>query len=127
MTIAIGVNDPGAVTGNARGGLTMRKSPAGSHQWPASLLPATPNRARRFTTRVREVGIRAAVGVPIIVDGSVWASRPLHSPINGRQGSVGEDTIELAARLDAELGENLAQVVLDGTRADEQADANLRI
>ena len=123
MTIAIGVNDPGAVTGNARGGLTMRKS----QEWPASLLPATPNRARRFTTRVREVGIRAAVGVPIIVDGSVWASRPLHSPINGRQGSVGEDTIELAARLDAELGENLAQVVLDGTRADEQADANLRI
>jgi hypothetical protein len=35
------------------------------------LLPATPNRARRFTARVREVAIRAAVGVPIIVDGSV--------------------------------------------------------
>jgi hypothetical protein len=35
------------------------------------LLPATPNRARRFTARVREVGFRAAVGVPIIVDGSV--------------------------------------------------------
>jgi len=35
------------------------------------LLPANPDRARRFTARVREVGFRAAVGVPIIVDGSV--------------------------------------------------------
>jgi hypothetical protein len=34
--------------------------------------------------------------------------------------SVGQDTIELAARLDAELGEHFAQVVLDGARADEQ-------
>ena len=41
--------------------------------------------------------------------------------------SVGQDTIELAARLDAELGEHFAQVVLDGARADEQADADLRI
>ena len=32
-----------------------------------------------------------------------------------------QDAVELAARGDVELGEDLAQVVLDGTGADEQA------
>ena len=39
----------------------------------------------------------------------------------------GQDAVELAARGDAELGEDLAQVVLDGVRADEQPGADLRV
>jgi hypothetical protein len=109
MTIAIGVNDPGAVTGNTRGGLTLRKSPqlevtSGLRR----CCPPTPNRARRFTARVREVGFRAAEGVPIIVDGSVLGFAGVAQSDQRSAGPVGQDTIELAARLDTELGENLA-------------------
>jgi hypothetical protein len=35
--------------------------------------------------------------------------------------------VELAARADAELGEHLAQVVLDRARADEQPGADFRV
>jgi hypothetical protein len=38
---------------------------------------------------VREVGIRAAAGVPIVVDGSVLGFAAATSPINGRQGQSG--------------------------------------
>src|SRR6185312_13495992 len=40
---------------------------------------------------------------------------------------AGQDAVELAARGDAELGEDLAQVVLDRVCADEQTGADLRI
>jgi hypothetical protein len=40
---------------------------------------------------------------------------------------VWRDAAELAARADAKLGEDLAQVVLDRTRAEEQPGADLRI
>src|SRR5260370_26948929 len=39
----------------------------------------------------------------------------------------GQSAMELATGADAELGEDLAQVVLDGARADEQPGADLRI
>jgi ferredoxin-NADP reductase len=39
--------------------------------------------------------------------------------------AAGQDAVELAARGDAELGEDLAQVVLDGACADEQPGADL--
>ena len=42
-------------------------------------------------------------------------------------GVVGQDAMELAARADADLGEHLAQVVLDRARADEQPGADLRV
>src|SRR5713101_1814352 len=41
--------------------------------------------------------------------------------------SLGRDAVELAAGADAELGEDLAQVVLDRTGADEQPGADLRV
>ena len=40
---------------------------------------------------------------------------------------IGQDPVELAAGADAELGEDLAQVVLDRARADEQPGADLRV
>ncbi len=40
---------------------------------------------------------------------------------------AGQGPVELAAGADAELGEDLAQVVLDRARADEQPGADLRI
>jgi hypothetical protein len=40
---------------------------------------------------------------------------------------AGQDAVELAAGADAELGEDLAQVVLDRTGADEQPGADLRV
>src|SRR5438105_4147271 len=40
---------------------------------------------------------------------------------------TGQDAVELAARADVELHEDLAQVVLDRARADEQPGADLRI
>src|SRR5258708_11315964 len=40
---------------------------------------------------------------------------------------AGQDVVELAAGGDADLGEDLAQVVLDRARADEQPGADLRV
>src|SRR5260221_480338 len=40
---------------------------------------------------------------------------------------AGQDAVELAAGADAELGEDLARVVVDGAGADEQAGADLGI
>jgi DNA-binding CsgD family transcriptional regulator len=40
---------------------------------------------------------------------------------------AGQDLLELAAGGDAELGENLAQVVLDGAGADEEPGTDLRV
>ena len=42
-------------------------------------------------------------------------------------GPSRERAVELGARADAELGEDLVQVVLDGARADEQPGADLRV
>ena len=42
-------------------------------------------------------------------------------------GRLGQGVAELAARGDAELGEDLAQVVLDRAGADEQPGADLRV
>src|SRR6266571_2913754 len=42
-------------------------------------------------------------------------------------GVVGQCSLELQAGADLELGEYLAQVVLDGARADEQPGADLRV
>ena len=48
--------------------------------------------------------------------------------IAGRaMASAGEETCELAARGDAELGENLPQVVGDGGAADEQLRGDLGV
>ena len=44
-----------------------------------------------------------------------------------RRVSCRESPAELAARADVELGEDLAQVVLDGARADEQLRADLGV
>jgi hypothetical protein len=41
--------------------------------------------------------------------------------------AVGQHAVELTAGADAQLGEDLAQVVLDGVGADEQPGADLRI
>jgi hypothetical protein len=52
--------------------------------------------------------------------------RPASQPdLSG--GSIGQDTPELVARLDAEFDEDLFQVVLDGACAEEQPDADLGI
>src|ERR1700730_13536693 len=54
---------------------------------------------------------------------SVWPGR-----LERRSGRVaGKDPIELGAGVDAELEEDLAQVVLDRARADEQLCADLGI
>ena len=45
----------------------------------------------------------------------------------GRVGIGDEDAVELVARADVELGEDLAQVILDGAGADEQAGADLAV
>src|SRR5450631_209501 len=45
----------------------------------------------------------------------------------GRPSGVGQRPAELPARADAELGEYLAQVPLDGARTEEQLGADLRI
>src|SRR6516165_10017673 len=42
-------------------------------------------------------------------------------------GVVGQCSLELQAGADLELGEDLAQVVLDGARADEQPGADFRV
>src|SRR5689334_22655978 len=42
-------------------------------------------------------------------------------------GAVGQCSMELQAGADLELGEDLAQVVLDGARADEQPGGDLRV
>src|SRR3954462_15402925 len=44
-----------------------------------------------------------------------------------RVGNSGERAAQLLAGADLELGEHLAQVVLDGARADEQLGADLRV
>ena len=44
-----------------------------------------------------------------------------------RSRAGGQDAAELAARVDAELGEDLVQVVLDGARADEQLGPDLGV
>jgi hypothetical protein len=50
------------------------------------------------------------------------------SLITGRSSRVGgQRLVELAAGGDGELGEDLAQVVLDRARADEQPGADLRV
>ena len=48
---------------------------------------------------------------------------------NGREGggSPGEGAVELAARTDGELGEDLAQVVLDRADAEEQPGTDLGV
>src|SRR5882757_8880575 len=43
----------------------------------------------------------------------------------GRVRVAGQDADELVARADLELGEDLAQVIFDGARADEQTGADL--
>ena len=73
--------------------------------------------------------------------GSSWSSRPRAHPPSplrprderpglARPGSgqvAGKDAVELVARADVELGEDLAQVVLDRARADEQPGADLGV
>src|SRR5947208_11443677 len=49
----------------------------------------------------------------------------LGRPDGGRV--AGQDAVELAARADVELGEDLAQVVLDRARTDEQPGADLGV
>ena len=60
-------------------------------------------------------------GVPSRVSSTTWALDRLHF------ARPRKHTLELAAGADAELGEDLAQVVLDGARADEQPRADLRV
>jgi hypothetical protein len=50
------------------------------------------------------------------------ASRP-----NPSGWSIGQDAVELGARFDTEFDEDLAQVVLDGARADEQPSPDFRV
>src|SRR6187200_3289083 len=54
-------------------------------------------------------------------------SRALARGDAARLGDGGQRAAQLLARADLELGEDLAQVVLDGARADEQLRADLRI
>jgi hypothetical protein len=90
MTIAIGVNDPGPVTGNTRGGLTLRnllswKSPVACAvvaRQPRTGLGASPHGYVRWAFARRWAFRSSSTAV-------CWASRPLHSPINGRQGQSG--------------------------------------
>src|SRR5919107_964960 len=50
----------------------------------------------------------------------------LPSP-HGCGGSAAEGPVELVARADPELAEDLVQVIFDGAAADEQARADLRV
>src|SRR5690349_10865887 len=54
-------------------------------------------------------------------------SRALARGDAARLGDGGERAAQLLARADLELGEHLAQVVLDGARADEQPGSDLRV
>jgi hypothetical protein len=45
----------------------------------------------------------------------------------GRIGLDGQRLVQLDARVDAEFGENVTQVVFDGPRADEQSRGDLSV
>src|SRR5258708_29299448 len=80
--------------------------------------------------------VRVVRGGPSPQTGVTWAAGA--ATCQGRTRNVvlawadgarvaGQDGVELAAGADAELGEDLAQVVLDRARADEQPGADLRV
>src|ERR1700739_119634 len=52
---------------------------------------------------------------------------PTAQSIDAVRGSIRQGTAELASRFDAELGEDLAQVVLDRAHTDEQPGGNFRV
>ena len=66
----------------------------------------------------RHSGQSSAPGAP---------TRPPRLQRRNRGRVARQDALELAARGDVELGEDLAQVVLDRRRADEQPDADFRV
>ena len=70
----------------------------------------------RRRARIRQCTVRVASRRPA-------ARRPGPPRLERRDGGrvAGQDAVELAARADAELDEDLAQVVLDRARTDEQA------
>src|SRR5437879_10622529 len=53
---------------------------------------------------------------------------PLRPGLRSERGRLGrEHSVQLVARADIELGEDLAEVVLDGAPADEQPRTDLRV
>src|SRR5262249_3014393 len=69
----------------------------------------------------------------VVPDGRTGRCPDLPCEFGGRScqphgvGAVGQRLLELPAGADFELGEDLAQVVLDGARADEQLGGDLRV
>ena len=72
-------------------GATQRRGPRG---W-----TATTNIAGSIAARVREVGVRAAVGVPVIVDGRVWGLAAVGSAGPGAMPADTEARISSFAEL----------------------------
>src|SRR5829696_8431055 len=67
-----------------------------------------------------------------LASGGLAVRRPRRRLAGGLLGPgagrvAGQDPVELTARADSELGEDLAQVVLDRALADEQPGADLRV
>ena len=88
---------------------------------PTARHPPSPPRHRGSGERVRRVHSGRARGgrAPDWRSPRVHAARLL-------AGIAGQDPLELAARVDAQLDEDLAQVVLDGAGADEQPGSRSR-
>ena len=85
---------------------------------PSSSRHSRPRPSRPLRLRSRFSGVDA-VGLWTM---RRWASRP-----GGLEGGDRQRVGELSARADPELGEDVAQVPLDGARAEEQARADLGV
>src|SRR5947208_12771905 len=84
---------------------------------PASVIRVGRGRIGHWTVRVGQSSPRASA------PDRLWPARL--GPDGGRV--AGQDAVELVARADVELGEDLAQVVLDRARTDEQPGADLGV
>src|SRR5580658_7726880 len=79
--------------------------------------------------RAGTVSAQRTVPVASLTGRALWEERVAAAVLVRRDGVgvAGQGPVELAAGADAELGEDLAQVVLDRARADEQPGADLGI
>ena len=121
--------------GHALGELGSQEAGRSQHvrrgRWPRG-RGARPRAARGATSGTPRVAVRQAGRVHAA---SLRCARPRSRPGKSRAwslvGAAGvpspQRRAQLPAGADAELGEDLAQVVLDGARADEQLRADLRV
>jgi hypothetical protein len=81
--------------------------------------PVPQLRALRHDPRRVDVGMHDVVVLLDLDEVDGVARRRSAQNLLGRIGLVGQRLVQLDARVDAELGEHVTQVVFDGPRADE--------